>query len=316
VRPTLAYAPGRSPLHRASPAASIALLGSLAAVAFVFSSPLVLASVGAAAAIAGIAAGARRAVAASLKLALPLLVLMTAINALVSHRGETVLLRGWELPVLGNTDATLESLAAGGAIGLRVLAVIIPFAVYSACVDPDRVLRALRPLARHSALSAALVSRLVPLAAADLSRLREAAALRGPGAEPVGRAALARRLVEGSLDRAIDVAATLELRGHSLPTRPRLRREPSRDTPPLLVTAALIVAAALAASLGGACSFETYPEIELATDPATLALCAALPVLALLPFAIRRFEQSGSGLAIRHRDAVTQELTPEGASGG
>jgi energy-coupling factor transport system permease protein len=316
VRPALAYAPGRSPLHRASPAASIAFLGSLAAVAFVFSSPLVLAAVSLAAAIVGIAAGARRAVLASLKLALPLLVLMTAINALVSHRGETVLLRGWELPVLGDTDVTLESLAAGGAIGLRVLAVIIPFAVYSACVDPDRVLRALRPIARHSALSAALVSRLVPLAAADAARLREAAALRGPGAEPVGRAALARRLVEGSLDRAIDVAATLELRGHSLPVRTRRRREPSRDNAPLLLTAGLIAAAALAASLAGAGGFETYPRIELATGRATLAMCAALPLLAMLPFVIRRLDQAVSGLASRHRDVATQDLAPEGASGG
>ena len=43
--------------------------------------------------------------------------------------------------MLGNTDVTLESLAAGAAIGLRVVAVVLAFAVYSACVDPDRVLR-------------------------------------------------------------------------------------------------------------------------------------------------------------------------------
>jgi energy-coupling factor transport system permease protein len=219
-------------------------------------------------------------------------VLMTAINVLVSHRGETVLLRGWQLPVVGNTDVTLESLAAGGTIGLRVLVVVLPFAIYSACVDPDRVLRAIRPLARQSALTATLVSRLVPLAAADASRLREAAALRGPGAEPVGRAALARRLVEGSLDRAIDVAATLELRGHSLPGRTRPRRERSRDTTPLLLVAALIVTAAVAARLAGAGGFETYPEIELGTDPATLALCTALPALAALPFALRWIERA------------------------
>ncbi len=221
MRPALAYAPGRSPLHRASPAASIAFLGSLAAVAFVFTNPLILLSVGLSTAVAGIAAGARRAVLASLRFALPLLVLMAAINVLVSHRGETVLVRGWQLPVLGNTDVTLESLAEGGRIGLLVVVAILVFAVYSACVDPDRVLRALRPLARQSALTATLVSRLVPLAAADHSRLREGAALRGPGAEPAGRAVLARRLVEGSLDRAIDAAATLELRGHSLPGRAR-----------------------------------------------------------------------------------------------
>src|SRR5215203_1495811 len=228
MRPALAYTPGSSPLHGASPGAAIAYLGSLAVVGFAYWSPMVLAAAGVAIALAGFAAGARRAVMASLRLAVSLLLLMVAVNALVSHRGDTVLIRGWEMPVLGNTDVTLESLAAGATIGLRVVVIVLAFAVYSACVDPDRVLRALRPLARRSAMTAGLVTRMVPLAAADGARLREAAALRGPAAEPVGRGALARRLVEGSLDRAVDVAATLELRGHSLGVRPVARRERSR----------------------------------------------------------------------------------------
>ncbi|MBM3668304.1 MAG: hypothetical protein FJW90_12720, partial [Actinobacteria bacterium] len=156
MKPALAYRPGRSPLHRASVAAAVAFLGSLALVAFLYSSPLVLVADGLAIALAGHAAGAGRAVRASLRLALPLLVLMTAVNVLVTHRGETLLLRGWEVPLLGRLDVTLESLVAGAAIGLRVVVVILAFAVYSACVDPDRVLRALRPLARRSALTAAL----------------------------------------------------------------------------------------------------------------------------------------------------------------
>lgn len=293
MRPALAYVPGRSPLHRASPGAAIAYLGGLAAVGFIYSSPLVLLAATAATALAGFAAGAGRAVRASLRLAIPLLVLMVAVNALVTHRGDTVLVRGWEMPVLGNTDITLESLAAGATIGMRVVAVVLAFAVYSACVDPDRVLRALRPIARRSAMTAALVTRMVPLAAADGARLREASALRGPGAEPVGRAALARRLVEGSLDRAIDVAATLELRGNSLTVRPRLRRERSRDDGPLFATGAAILVLAVAAGIAGAGAFDTYPHIEMATGPATLALCAALIALAAVPFAVRRWRSRG-----------------------
>jgi energy-coupling factor transport system permease protein len=285
----LAYTPGRSPLHRASPGAAVAYLGALAVVGFIYSSPLVLVAAGVATALAGIAAGAGRAVRASLRLALPLLLFMIAVNALVTHRGDTVLIRGWEMPVLGNTDVTLESLAAGAAIGLRVVAVVLAFAVYSACVDPDSVLRALRPIARRSAMTAGLVTRMVPLAAADGARLREAAALRGPGAEPVGRAAMARRLVEGSLDRAVDVAATLELRGHSLAVRPQRRRERSRDDLPLYATGAAIVLAAAAARVAGAGAFQTYPRIELGLGGVTLALCVALIVLAAIPFVLRRW---------------------------
>lgn len=293
MKPVLAYTPGRSPLHRASPGAAIAYLGALALVGFVYSSPLVLLAAAAATVLAGYAAGAGRAVRASLRLALPLLLFMVLINVLVSHRGDTVLVRGWEMPVLGNTDITLESLAAGAVIGLRVVAVVLVFAVYSACVDPDRVLRALRPVARRSAMTAGLVTRMVPLAAADGARLKEAAALRGPAAEPVGRAALARRLVEGSLDRAVDVAATLELRGHSLPVRPQARREPSRDDRPLIMTGAAIALAAVVARIAGAGGMETYPRIAMETDALTLAICVMLLALAPIPFGLRRWQARG-----------------------
>ena len=293
MKPALAYRPGRSPLHRASPGAAISYLGALALVGFIYSSPLVLSVAIATTVLVGVAAGARRAVSASLRLAIPLLLLMTAVNVLVTHRGGTVLVRGWEMPVLGNTDITLESLAAGAVIGLRVVAIVLVFAVYSACVDPDRVLRALRPIARRSAMTAGLVTRMVPLAAADGARVREAIALRGPGAEPVGRAAIARRLVEGSLDRAVDVAATLELRGHSLGVRLRNRRDPSRDDAPLVAAAALLVAIAVAARIAGAGGFRTYPLIEMGTGPLTLALCIAVPVLAAVPFALWRWRSGG-----------------------
>lgn len=293
MKPALAYRPGRSPLHRASPGAALAYLGALALVGFVYSSPLVLIAAGVATALVGYAAGAGRAVRASLRLALPLLLFMVLVNALVSHRGDTVLVRGWEMPVLGNTDITLESLAAGAVIGLRVVAVVLVFAVYSACVDPDRVLRVLRPLARRSAMTAGLVTRMVPLAAADGARLSEAASLRGPAAEPVGRAALARRLVEGSLDRAVDVAATLELRGHSLGVRPAVRRERSRDDMPLIASGAAVALAAMAARIAGAGGFETYPRIEMGTGGATLAVCIALFAFAAAPFVVRRWRSRG-----------------------
>lgn len=282
-RPALAYEPGTSRLHRATPRASVALLGALVGVAFVYSSPLVLLGIGASAAALGSLAGAQRAVRAALAVSMPLVLLVVCVNALVYHRGDTVLVRGWELPVVGNTDVTLESLVAGAAVGLRVAVVILVFALYSACVDPDRVLRALRPLARRSALTAVLVNRLVPVTLADLGRLREAAALRGPGAAPVGRAALARRLVAGALDRTVDVAATLELRGHSLPASGPLERQRSLADRSLLLAALGVATAAVAAAVAGAGGFETYPRIELAVDPATVALALVLPLIASMP---------------------------------
>jgi energy-coupling factor transport system permease protein len=266
----------------------MAYLGALAAIAFVYPNPIVLVAAGLAAAMAGLLAGARRAVIASLWLGLSLFVVMVAVNILVNHRGDTVLVRGWEMPVLGNTDVTLESLVDGSVLGIRVVVAVIVFAVYSACVDPDRVLRALRPVARRSAMSAGLVTRMVPLAVNDGARLREAAALRGPAAASVGRGALARRVVEGSLDRAVDVAATLELRGHSLPSRARPRAQPSRDTVPVAGAGIAIATVTLAAGLAGVGEFEAFPGVRLEAGPATFALCGIVFLLAAIPFVRRR----------------------------
>ena len=142
-------------------------------------------------------------------------------------------------------------------------------------------------------MTAGLVTRMVPLAAADVARMREAVALRGPAAEPVGRAALARRLVEGSLDRAVDVAATLELRGHSLGIRAQSRRERSRDDLPLYLSGAAILVAAVAARIAGAGAFDTYPRISMETGALTLALCAALIGLAPFHSLVRRWRSRG-----------------------
>jgi energy-coupling factor transport system permease protein len=287
MRTALAYTPRPGRLQSAAAPAAIAYLASFCVVAFAFSNPIVLAGAGAGVAVAGLVARAGRALALSVRWGLALGILIVAVNGLVTDRGETVLVRGGELPVLGSIDVTLESLAAGGVLALRILVVMMAFAVYSASVDPDRVLRLVRPVARRSALTATLIARMVPLAAADHSRLGDAAALRGPGAAPAGRATLARRLVAGSLDRAVDVAATLELRGYALsPGGSALEAaRRSRYDRRFLVTGAAIAVGGVAARLAGIGGLEAYPELSIDTGAATLVLAAAVPIAASAPFA-------------------------------
>jgi len=299
VRSPFAYVPGSGPLQSASPGAAVFYLGALVAVAFLYSSPAVLAAAGVGVALAGHSAGADRAVRAALRMGLTLALLIVAVNALVVNRGETVLLRLGELPLLGRVDVTAEALAAGAVIGLRAAAAMVGFAVYSACVDPDRVLRALRPLAGRSALTAALISRLVPVAAADAARLRDASRLRGPAAAPLGRAALVRRLTAGSLDRAVDVAATLELRGYSL-TRPDAARGGVLLAPPGLdrvrgffksrydarfyAVGAIVLLTAIAGKVIGADGFHAYPTVEPGFEPATVVVAIVVVLAGLVPW--------------------------------
>ena len=284
MRSPFAYTPRPGLLQAASPGAAVAYLGSLVFVAFLYSSPVVLVAAGVAAVLAGRIAGARDAVRAALRMGLVLAALIVAVNALVVSRGDTVLALLGDWPLLGRVDVTAEAIAAGEVLGLRAAVAMVAFAVYSSCVDPDRVLRALRPIAGRSALTATLVSRLVPVTAADASRLRDAGRLRGPGAAPVGRASLARRLLAGSLDRAVDVAATLELRGYGLDApRAKRRRVRSRHDARFYAAGAAVTLAAIAGKLLGADGFTAYPALHIGTSATTIALATLIALSGLTP---------------------------------
>jgi energy-coupling factor transport system permease protein len=284
MRSPLAYTPRRTRLGQADALSATVYLGSLALVAFLYSNPIVLGAAGAGAVIAGVASRAEKALAVTVKWGMALGAFVILVNGLVAQRGDTVLVNGLWFPLLGPTDVTGEALAEGAVLALRIVVVMLAFAVHSACVDPDRVLRMLRPLARRSALTATLISRLVPVAAADYARLGEAAALRGPGAAPVGRAALARRLVAGSLDRAVDVAATLELRGYARGAPRSARGAPRTRYGPRFMAAGIgICALAIAGRIAGVGGFDAYPRLGINAARPTVLLAAAIVVLASLP---------------------------------
>jgi energy-coupling factor transport system permease protein len=288
MRSPIAYRPSASALGRAGAGAATVYLGSIALVCFLYSSPVVLIGAAAAVAVAGLAGRAGRALRAAAGWGVTLGALIVVVNGLTSQRGDTILVRGFDIWPFGQIDISGEALAEGAVLALRIAVVIGAFAVHSACVDPDRLTRLVRPLARHSALTATLIARLVPLAAADYGRLSDAVALRGPAAAPVGRAALARRLVAGSLDRAVDVAAALELRGYArgAPRSPRgTSPRRSRHSWRFAAAGVAIAGLAVAGRVAGVGGFEAYPAISIDTGAATLALAAALPLCAWLPFA-------------------------------
>jgi energy-coupling factor transport system permease protein len=286
MRAALAYRPSRGRLQSAAAVPALVFTWSFAVAAFASASPILFAGAGAGVAVVAYRARAWRAFAAALRWGAGLGIVIVAVNGLVTDRGATVLARFGDWPLLGQVNVTLESLSEGAVIALRVLVVLAAFAVYSACVDPDRVLRMLRPLARRSALTATLIARMVPLAAADAARLRDASALRGPDAEPVGRGPLARRLVAGSLDRSVDAAATLELRGYGASApRAAARRDRSRFDRRFLAAGIAVSTLSLAARIAGAGDFDAYPSLAMDAGGATLAVAAAFAVLAWVPFA-------------------------------
>jgi energy-coupling factor transport system permease protein len=95
--------------------------------------------------------------------------------------------------------------------------------------------------------------------------------------------------VSGALERSLDVAAVLEMRGYGT-GRPTGRAPvaPSRHDVAFAASAVAILALGLVASLGSAGAFDAYPLVHVALTPGTVLLALALPVVAWLPFADRR----------------------------
>lgn len=277
-----------SSLHAARAAIGCALCAALALPALLFDSPLVLGAVVVAALAVGTAAGAGRQLRRVLLLALPFVLVIALLNPLVTRDGLTVIARLGEVPVLGRLDVTLEALVYGAVLGLRALALIVCCALYAAVVDPDEVLRLFRRVSFRSALTATLATRMVPVLQRDGRRMAEAQRCR-PGAPP-SRVALVRAVASGALDRAVDVAAALEVRGYGAARRPpRVRAPWSRHDVAFAAVAAALLVLTVGARLAGAAGFGAYPTLHGDWSAGTTwALAAALVVLPLLPFLDRR----------------------------
>lgn len=279
-----AYRARPSALHNARAGVVAALCAALALTCVLYRHPLVSAGVVAAVVGAGMAARVGREVARAARLAVPLALLFCAVNPLVYAEGKTLLIRG--ATVLGHRfDITLEAVGAGALAGLSLGALVMVFGLFSACVDPDELLRAFRRVSYRSALTASLATRLVGVLAQDAGRMSDAARCR---AEPPGRLAVAGAAVSGALERAVEVAAALEVRGYSSPAgRGRDRRPLSRHDLTVSASAVSIGALAVVGKLVGAGGVTEYPAFELAFGPAELAIALAIPLAAALPFAGR-----------------------------
>ena len=169
------------------------------------------------------------------------------LSPLLAVHGSHVLWSGPIVPVLGVLDVTREEIASAALNGARLAAVSFAFAVYALLLDHDRLLAAVAG-ARRSALMAALAIRLMPTLERDAVGLAEAVRGRGVEVEGLrGRGRLVSPLVAGSLERALNLAESMEARGfgragRTSQTRARWR---VRDWAVVVLAVAFAVGAAL-----------------------------------------------------------------------
>jgi len=281
-----------SALHVARAGIAAAYGMALVLLALCFTNPLVLGAIAVAAGGAAVLAGVGPEIARAARFAVPLAILVALVNALVVREGLTVIVRVGEVPPFGRIDITLEAAVYGLLLGLRVLVIVLCAALLTATVDPDEVLRGMRRVSLRSALTASLATRMVPVLARDAQRMEQARRCR-PNVDLRTRRtqlAVVRAVTTGALERAVDVAATLELRGYAIARRaPRAAGAPvSRHDVSVGCAALGLLGLGAWGLAAGVARVDPYPRLVLGTGVQELALAVLIVVAALVPFLSRR----------------------------
>ena len=103
------------------------------------------------------------------------------------------------------------------------------------------------------------------------------------------RLTILRAVASGALDRATDVAATLEVRGYATASKSRAAARPwSRHDAWFLASACGIIGLVIGAKAAGVAEFEAFPSLVVPLGAPEVALAVALVAVALLPFLDRR----------------------------
>jgi len=157
-----------------------------------------------------------------LKLSLWLGASIIVINALVSHHGNHVLVVApFTLPVLGRLVITLEAIAFGAVMAVKLMVIISAFAFINLTVHPDDIMSVLlkMKLPYKSVLVTSLSTRFIPCLIEDMQRINDAYRTRGVPLDAgnwfrrlKNQAGIIIPLLSNSLDRAVQVAEAMEAR--------------------------------------------------------------------------------------------------------
>ena len=220
-----------------------------------------------------------------LRTTLPFLLIVALFNPLFVHEGVTVLF--W----LGDTPFTLEALLYGVSLALTLAAVILWCGVYNRAVSSDKLLFLFGKAAPRLTMTLCMALRFLPqmlrqLRAAD--RAQTALGMQMP-ADRKGQIRSKLRVLSSvlsiSLENAMETAASMQARGHSLPGRTHfaLYRFALRDGV-LLTTVLLLTAVVLAGFISGEAAYAFYPRLTaLPAAPAAVCTYVAFFALSLLP---------------------------------
>ncbi len=294
-------------IHRLNPAVKLAWGTVVIILSLVFDHPLYIMALLLPLVLVIKLAGIWREWASTLKLSLWLGVSIIVINALVSYHGAHVLVAApFTLPVLGRPVITVEAIAFGAAMALKLIVIISAFTFINLTVHPDDILSVLLKLKLpyKSVLVTSLSTRFIPCLVEDVDRISHAYQTRGMKLDTgnwfrrlKNRAGTIIPLLTNSLDRAVQVAEAMEARAFGSGQKRVFYREIRLSGLDLitLVTAAMPLIAGIILRVMRFGSYQFFPTLETFCPgflECALPGIVGLSLMVILPFSLlkRRFE--------------------------
>jgi energy-coupling factor transport system permease protein len=220
--PELSYRDKNTVIHRLSPLVKLAWGGGLVVLSLIFSHPVYILILFLSIIPLVRLAGVGREWASTLKLALWLGLSIIVINALFSYHGDHVLLAApFRLPAAGQPIITLEAIAYGAVMALKLVVIISVFTLINLTVHPDDIMAVLLKmrLPYKSVLVTSLSTRFVPCLVEDIGRISDGYRARGVQLDAgswfkkiKNRAKITTALLANSLDRSVQIAEAMEAR--------------------------------------------------------------------------------------------------------
>jgi energy-coupling factor transport system permease protein len=163
-----------------------------------------------------------RSYAAFLKLALLVIVIRIVFQAVLSSgsQGPTVLFTLPELPVPGSTgiklggEVTLEAVLRATYEGLQLATILVCIGAANALGSARRLLRSVPAALYEVGVAVVIALTFAPQLVTDAARVRAAQRLRGQRGGLRSLKRLAMPVLEGALDRSIELAAAMDSRGY------------------------------------------------------------------------------------------------------
>ena len=209
-----------------------------------------------------------------LKFSLWLGLSIIVINALVSYHGyHTLAIAPFRLPVLGQPMITLEAIAFGAVMALKLVVIISSFAFINLTIHPDDIMLVMLKMRfpSKSVLVVSLSTRFIPCLVEDTQRINDAYHTRGVSLDTgnwfrklKSRAGIIMPLLSNSLDRSVQVAEAMEARAFGTGRRRSFYRDIKFSVIDVLILTVVLLAGVTGVVMRVFAygKFEYYPSLE------------------------------------------------------